>query len=174
MAITMDGVELGVQITEKAAEKIKYFAEKEGIADNVGLRVAVKGGGCSGLTYDLKITDEELEMSGLPHDRYRIEFADIDRGKTAGDRRGFAEVTTRKGRDSILGATIVGEDAGEQITGLCLAMSNGLGLGALGKAMLPYPTRGEFLRRLSDQYNRTRLSPAVVSLMKAWFRYAAR
>ena len=61
MAITMDGVELGVQITEKAAEKIKYFAEKEGIADNVGLRVAVKGGGCSGLTYDLKITDEELE-----------------------------------------------------------------------------------------------------------------
>ncbi|MDE2939402.1 MAG: iron-sulfur cluster assembly accessory protein [Chloroflexota bacterium] len=61
MAITMDGVELGVAITEKAAEKIKYFAEKEGISDNVGLRVAVKGGGCSGLTYDLKITDEELE-----------------------------------------------------------------------------------------------------------------
>ena len=32
MAITMDGVELGVAITEKAAEKIKYFAEKEGIS----------------------------------------------------------------------------------------------------------------------------------------------
>ena len=31
MSITMDGVELGVQISEKAAEKIKYFAEKEGI-----------------------------------------------------------------------------------------------------------------------------------------------
>lgn len=61
MAITMDGVELGVAITEKAAEKIRYFAEKEGITDNVGLRVAVKGGGCSGLTYDLKITDEELD-----------------------------------------------------------------------------------------------------------------
>ncbi|MYC29985.1 MAG: iron-sulfur cluster assembly accessory protein [Chloroflexi bacterium] len=61
MAITMDGVELGVQITEKAAEKIKYFAEKEGVLDGVGLRVAVKGGGCSGLTYDLKITNEELE-----------------------------------------------------------------------------------------------------------------
>ena len=61
MAITMDGVELGVKITEKAAEKIRYFAEKEGIIEGVGLRVAVKGGGCSGLTYDLKITDEELE-----------------------------------------------------------------------------------------------------------------
>ncbi len=61
MAITMDGVELGVTISEKAAEKVRYFAAKEGIAENVGLRVAVKGGGCSGLTYDLKITDEVLE-----------------------------------------------------------------------------------------------------------------
>ncbi len=61
MAITMDGVELGVAITEKAAEKIKYFAAKDGMTDNVGLRVAVKGGGCSGMTYDLDITDQELE-----------------------------------------------------------------------------------------------------------------
>jgi iron-sulfur cluster assembly protein len=56
MAITMDGVELGVTITEKAAEKIKYFGAKDGITQNIGLRVAVKGGGCSGLTYDLAIT----------------------------------------------------------------------------------------------------------------------
>ena len=58
MPITRDGVELTVEITEKAAEKIKYFAEKDGDKDNVGVRVAVKGGGCSGLTYDLKITGE--------------------------------------------------------------------------------------------------------------------
>jgi len=61
MAITMDGVELGVSISELAATKIKYFAEKQGMKENIGVRVAVKGGGCSGLTYDLQITDEELE-----------------------------------------------------------------------------------------------------------------
>ncbi len=61
MAITQDGVELGVSISELAATKIKYFAEKQGITGNVGVRVAVKGGGCSGLTYDLDITDQELE-----------------------------------------------------------------------------------------------------------------
>ncbi len=61
MAITMDGVELGVTISEKAAGKIRYFASKEGLGDDVGLRVAVKGGGCSGLTYDLQITDQQLE-----------------------------------------------------------------------------------------------------------------
>ena len=65
MAITMDGVELGVSISEKAAEKIRYFAEKDGITDNVGLRVAVKGGGCSGLTYDLVITDKQLETDKI-------------------------------------------------------------------------------------------------------------
>ena len=61
MAITQNGVELGVSISELAATKIKYFAEKQGITGNVGVRVAVKGGGCSGLTYDLDITDQELE-----------------------------------------------------------------------------------------------------------------
>ena len=60
MAITQDGVELGVKISEKAAQKIKQFAVKDGVTENVGLRVAVKGGGCSGLTYDLAITDQEL------------------------------------------------------------------------------------------------------------------
>ncbi len=65
MPITQNGVELTVEISEKAAEKIKYFADKEGIQDNVGLRVAVKGGGCSGLTYDLTITDKERESDKI-------------------------------------------------------------------------------------------------------------
>jgi iron-sulfur cluster assembly protein len=61
MPVTQNGVELTVAISEKAAEKIKYFAEKDGIDQNVGIRVAVKGGGCSGLTYDLKITGDFTE-----------------------------------------------------------------------------------------------------------------
>ena len=65
MAITQNGLELTVAITEKAAEKIKYFAAKDGMSENVGVRVAVKGGGCSGLTYDLIITDQELESDKI-------------------------------------------------------------------------------------------------------------
>ncbi len=65
MAITQNGVELVVSISEKAAEKIKYFAAKDGIAGDVGVRVGVKGGGCSGLTYDLTITDKELETDKI-------------------------------------------------------------------------------------------------------------
>ena len=83
-------------------------------------------------------------------------------------------MTTRKGRDRILGGSIVAGDAGEQIAGLCFAMTNGLGLGGLGKTILPYPTRSEYLRRLSDDYCRTRLTPLARTLMRGWLRYAAR
>ena len=47
-----------IEITEKAANKVKIFAEQDG-KSSYALRVAVKGGGCSGLTYDLEITDKE-------------------------------------------------------------------------------------------------------------------
>ncbi|MBI2856653.1 MAG: iron-sulfur cluster assembly accessory protein [Chloroflexi bacterium] len=45
---------LEVSITEKAAKKVRDFARREGM-DEFGLRVGVKGGGCSGLTYVLSI-----------------------------------------------------------------------------------------------------------------------
>ena len=47
-----------IEITEKAANKVKTFAEQDG-KSNFALRVAVNGGGCSGLTYDLEITDKD-------------------------------------------------------------------------------------------------------------------
>ena len=39
-----------IQITETAARKIKTLMAKQGISEG-GLRVGVKGGGCSGLSY---------------------------------------------------------------------------------------------------------------------------
>jgi iron-sulfur cluster assembly protein len=39
-----------IQITEGAAQKIKTLMAKQGINEG-GLRVGVKGGGCSGLSY---------------------------------------------------------------------------------------------------------------------------
>ena len=39
-----------IQISETAANKIKSLMAKQGITDG-GLRVGVKGGGCSGLSY---------------------------------------------------------------------------------------------------------------------------
>tara|TARA_B100001013_G_C24538763_1_gene413746 strand:- start:46 stop:384 length:339 start_codon:yes stop_codon:yes gene_type:complete len=61
---------LSIEITENAASHVREFTGKtEG--EEVSLRVAVKGGGCSGLTYDLAIddvardTDKVIEQNGV-------------------------------------------------------------------------------------------------------------
>lgn len=62
----------GVILTESAAREIhKIIAEQELDASKVRLRVGVKGGGCSGFSYVLdltenqKDTDELFEASGI-------------------------------------------------------------------------------------------------------------
>jgi iron-sulfur cluster assembly protein len=41
---------MGIEISDTAARKIRNLMAKQGITDG-GLRVGVKGGGCSGLSY---------------------------------------------------------------------------------------------------------------------------
>lgn len=115
----------------------------------------------------------ELEQQGIAFDTYRVAFGELDRGRAEGDTEGFAEVLTRRGSDQILGATVVGHDGGEQIAPLCLAMNNKIGLGSIAGTVLPYPTRAEYIRRLADQYNKTRLTPTVSRMMHKWFRWTA-
>lgn len=47
-----------VQITPKAINMIKITREQEGIEDTFGLRIAVRGGGCSGFEYALDFDNE--------------------------------------------------------------------------------------------------------------------
>jgi iron-sulfur cluster assembly protein len=45
-----------IHVTEKAAAKIRQLLSKEGVPETTGgLRVGVQGGGCSGLTYAMKL-----------------------------------------------------------------------------------------------------------------------
>jgi iron-sulfur cluster assembly protein len=61
---------LAIRVTDRAVEMAKKAIAEEGLV-NHGLRVAVQGGGCSGLQYALDFTDAErpgdtiLEFSGL-------------------------------------------------------------------------------------------------------------
>ncbi len=113
-------------------------------------------------------TRAELEAAKQTFDSFRAEFGALDRGRTDDGADGYAEVFTARGTDRLLGATIVGKDAGEQMAPLVLMMQNGLGLGALGSVVLPYPTRAEYLRRLADAHNRTRLTPFAARTLRWW------
>ncbi len=48
-------------ITEKAVKEIKKIKSENNIPDSFGLRVGVKGGGCSGLTYSLGFDENSSE-----------------------------------------------------------------------------------------------------------------
>ncbi len=113
-------------------------------------------------------TSRELERAGRAYDRYRIGFGELDRGRTDDATDGYAEVLTAKGTDRIIGTTIVGKDAGEQIAPVVLMMVRGIGLRELSALVVTYPTRSEYLRRLADAYSRTRLTPRVARILKWW------
>jgi iron-sulfur cluster assembly protein len=45
-----------IHLTERAAQKIRALLEKEGVSpEQGGLRVGVQGGGCSGLSYAMRL-----------------------------------------------------------------------------------------------------------------------
>ncbi|MHC1737016.1 MAG: iron-sulfur cluster insertion protein ErpA [Ignavibacteriaceae bacterium] len=57
--------------TEKAVEQIKKLRKESNVSEEYGLRIGVKGGGCSGFTYSLgfdnakRDDDTVLELSEL-------------------------------------------------------------------------------------------------------------
>ena len=62
----------GIQVTEKAISKIRSAMEKEGISpEQGGLRIGVQGGGCSGLSYNIRFDTQ-------PRERDRVfQFGDV-------------------------------------------------------------------------------------------------
>jgi iron-sulfur cluster assembly protein len=64
---------MAIALTETAAREIKTIIEQQGLpSEATRLRVGVKGGGCSGFSYMLDLTeepkgemDEELEAHGI-------------------------------------------------------------------------------------------------------------
>ncbi len=62
----------GIQVTDKALVKVKSAMSKEGISpEQGGLRLGVQGGGCSGLSYNVRFDTQ-------PRERDRIyQFGDV-------------------------------------------------------------------------------------------------
>ena len=113
----------------------------------------------------------EAEERGLAIDTWTQPFAHVDRAITEGEENGLVKVHTVKGKDGIVGATIVARHAGEMISEISTAMAAGLGLGKLASVIHPYPTQAEAIRKCGDQFNRTRLTPTVKQWMERWLKW---
>ncbi len=115
--------------------------------------------------------EHEAIEQGIELDTYVQHFSDVDRAILEGDDEGFVKVHTKQGSDQILGATIVARNAGDMISEITLAMTHGLGLAKIGNSIHPYPTQAEAIRKLGDQYSRTRLTPFVKAAFHKWLAW---
>jgi len=66
-----------IHVTEKAAQKIRELLAKEGVpADSGGLRVGVQGGGCSGLSYAMRLETRARDRDNVIEENGARVFVD--------------------------------------------------------------------------------------------------
>jgi len=139
------------------------------------LRVKVNNDAIPWVTY----TDPELAQTGLTEAQARARklkirilrwpYHDNDRAQAERETHGHIKViTTRKG--DILGATIVGAQAGELIAMWTLAIAQRLNVRGLTGIVLPYPTLSEIGKRAAIDYFTPRLTSPWVRRIIAWLR----
>jgi pyruvate/2-oxoglutarate dehydrogenase complex dihydrolipoamide dehydrogenase (E3) component len=117
------------------------------------------------------IYPREAAEQGLRLTTLTQPFSGVDRAILDGETDGFVRVHCRQGSDQILGATIVAAHAGDMIGEIVMAMKHRIGLRKISSVIHPYPTHSEAIRKLGDQFNRTRLTPFVKSLFDGWLRW---
>jgi pyruvate/2-oxoglutarate dehydrogenase complex dihydrolipoamide dehydrogenase (E3) component len=113
----------------------------------------------------------EARERGIKVTTYVQEMAEVDRAVLDGETEGFLKVHVKAGTDQILGATLVARHAGELISELTTAIVAGVGLGKIAEVIHPYPTQAEVIRKIANQYNRTRLTPFAAKMFRRWFAW---
>ena len=98
---------------------------------------------------------------------------DLDRAIADSEARGMVKVLTVSGKDRILGATIVGEHAGDLIAEFIMAMRHGLGLNKILGTIHIYPTLAEANKYAAGVWKREHAPQGVLQWLKryhTWMR----
>ena len=90
------------------------------------------------------LNEREAAEQGIAVEVTRYDLDDLDRAITESETRGFVKILTPAGgKDTVLGATIVGAHAGELLAEYVLAMKHGIGLNKILGTIHSYPTMAE-------------------------------
>ncbi|HEY0036728.1 MAG TPA: mercuric reductase [Longimicrobium sp.] len=116
------------------------------------------------------ISPDEVRQRGDQVQTITIQMEEVDRARLEGTTEGFFRVHLKAGSDTILGATLVGEHAGDLITQVTQAMTAGIGLGKLGDVIYPYPTTAEVIRKAADAWRRGKLTPTAKKAFGLFFK----
>jgi len=119
------------------------------------------------------LNEQEAKARGVPCEVTTYGIDDLDRAIADEAAHGVVKVLTVPGKDRILGATIVGEHAGELITEFILAMRHGLGLNKILGTIHIYPTLSEASKYAAGAWKRAHAPQGVLRWVEryhAWRR----
>lgn len=115
------------------------------------------------------LTETQARRRGIKLRILRWPYHDNDRAQAERETHGHIKViTTNKGQ--ILGATVVGAQAGELIAVWTLAIAQRVNIRSLASIVLPYPTLSEIGKRAAVDYFTPGLTSPWVRRIIAWLR----
>jgi pyruvate/2-oxoglutarate dehydrogenase complex dihydrolipoamide dehydrogenase (E3) component len=115
------------------------------------------------------LTEAEARKRGIKIRISRWPYHDNDRAQAERETRGHIKIITAK-NGKIIGATIVGAQAGELIAAWTLAIAQGLNIRAFTDLVLPYPTLSEIGKSAAIDFFTPRLTSPWVRRIIAWLR----
>ncbi|PKH65372.1 pyridine nucleotide-disulfide oxidoreductase [Psychrobacter sp. 4Dc] len=114
------------------------------------------------------INEQEAIDKGIDYEITRFEFEELDRAITDSAAKGFIKVITPKGKDKILGVTVVSEHAGDLIAEFVLAMKHSLGLNKILGTIHSYPTWAEGNKYAAGEWKRAQAPETVLSWLEKY------
>lgn len=100
------------------------------------------------------LNETEAKEKGIAYEMVHYGIDDLDRAIADGEAHGWVKVLTAPGKDTILGATIVGPQAGDLLAEFVLAMKHGLGMNKLLGTIHIYPTMAEANKYAAGEWKR--------------------
>ena len=114
------------------------------------------------------LNEQEAIEKGIDFEITRYDFKDLDRAVTESANYGFIKVITPKGKDKILGVTIVAEHAGDIMPEFILAMKHGLGLNKILGTIHMYPTWAEGNKYAAGEWKRNHAPETVLNWLEKY------
>ena len=114
------------------------------------------------------LNEQDAIEKGIDYEITRFEFEELDRAITDSATKGFIKVITPKGKDKILGVTVVSEHAGDLIAEFVLAMKHGLGLNKILGTIHSYPTWAEGNKYAAGEWKRNNAPQTVLKWLEKY------
>jgi pyruvate/2-oxoglutarate dehydrogenase complex dihydrolipoamide dehydrogenase (E3) component/uncharacterized membrane protein YdjX (TVP38/TMEM64 family) len=117
------------------------------------------------------LTEAEATEQSLAFDITRFPVARLDRAVAEGVSQGLIKIITARGKDRILGATIVAPHAGDLIAPVALAMKHNLGLTKIMGTVHAYPTLSEGVKLAAGEWRRSTAPTGMLAWVERYHNW---